>query len=658
MIQPAPENSFCGSHLSPDPKYILDFVSHLQHQCQQGRLQDTKSLVAAHNSIAVYTVEMLTFATGHRAVSDPFYSFDLFCLPHAFVLIEDKVVSSRHQARIAWLPPLAQLQVTNYLHHLRSLSRLIRSSDSDLADQIWAITESDYPRPLPFFFFLEVSDGEVNWIRIKPFNLKMQLGEAWQLPLNTNRHLLSTWLHSNNCPTELIDAQLGHAEVGCYEFGARSPLAPTTVKHLMLPFLEQYLAAYGWKAVAGIRAPSRIRAICPPQSSSILGQTTVFGTEARASVREGNFRKDSESIFELFNNKFPSGIPQAIPDAIVEELLNSVTLDSPKNRVLVRLTLLRRHLSKLKNSGTDVVVPGRLGIARPEPSVFSLDFSQNVAAYEVIRDKFMSILGNLVGDKPDQEKRIAEILVSACIFGAQSSPAFLNEITHGLIGRIYRLGDEVFADVSHSATSPIRRWFPDNMTWALLIGYSKIADEGTAPPSAEQVKKQLIQILKALLGPQYKKTSIRQPASELLLPLLKITKSWWRIHLPGVIRAYAEGEISCASVPQSNWLRLRTGKNGVIAPSPVSTIEYTSFDDTPIINELPPSTAAHKQSLWGWEEIKKVIGSTRKGTESNEIYQRSSARKNSIESRALSLLDNKASHLSPVAQLIAAWIIH
>lgn len=658
MIQPAPENSFCGSRLSPDQKYILDFVSHLKCQCQQGRPQDTQTLVAAHNAMATYTLEMLSFVTGHRSVSDPLYSFDLFNITHAFVLIEDKVVSTRHQARVAWLPPLAQQQVLNYLSHLRSLSRLIRLAHPDLAHQILAITEPNYPRPLTLFFFLQESDGEVNWVRIKPSSLKMQLGNSWQLPLNTNRHLLSTWLHSTICPPELIDAQLGHVEVGCYEFGARSPLAPVTVKNLMLPFLEQYLAAYGWKAVSGVQAPSRIRIVNPARSSSLLVQTTTFGTEARASIREGTLHKDSEAVLELFNNKFPSGIPQAIPDALVEEMLDAITLDSPKNRALVRLTILRRHLSKIKKAGTDVMVPGRLAIVRPEPSVFSIDFAQTVTEFEEIRDKFIYILGNRVGDTPDQEIRIAEILVSACIFGAQSSPDFLNEITHGLVGRIYRLGDEAFADVSYSATSPIRRWFPDCMTWALFIGYSKIATAETAAPSTEKVKKNLIELLKNLLGHHYKKTSTRQSVSDLLSPLLGFTKPWWRFHLPGVIRAYAEGEIFCASVPLSNWLRLRTDENGSISPTTVSSSIYTSFDDTPIINELPPTTEAYKKSLWGWDEIKKVIGSHDNRSGTNENNQRSSARKNRIESRALSLLDNSSAQLSSVAQLIAAWIIH
>jgi len=608
--------------------------------------------------MALYTLEMLSFVTGHRAVSDPFYSYDLFNLPYEFVVIEDKVATSRHQSRLAWLPPLAQQQFSNYRSHLRSLSRIIRSNSADLADQIWAITEPDYPRPLPFFFFLEESDGELSWVRIKPASLKTQLGKSWLLPLNTNRHLLSTWLHTNNCPPELIDSQLAHAEVGCYEFGPRSPLAPTSIKHQMIPLLERYLVEYEWKAVVGLKAPTRIPAICPINTAPPLLSSAVFGTEARASIREDNLRKDSEAVLALFKNQFPLGIPQAIHDADVESMQDAITLESPQSRLLVRLTLLRREFSKLKRAGTAVMVPGRLAIAQSEHSIFNINLSQSVSAFEVIRDKFLSILGNRVSERPDQEKRIAEILVSACIFGAQSSPDFLNEIDHGLVGRIYRLEDEVFADVSHSATSPIRRWFPDDVTWALLIGYSIIANAGTSAPSVEQVKKQLIELLKTLLGPQYKKSSTRQSASELLSPLLNITKAWWRIHLPGVLRAYSEGEISCASVPLSNWLRLRTGKNGVIASSSVSTIEYTSFDDTSIINELPPTTAAYKQSLWGWDEIKRVIGSPKKGKGSNENYQRSSARKNSIESLALALLDKKASQLSPVAQHISAWIIH
>lgn len=655
MSQILQDDIFCGSRLSVDSKYILDFVSRLQDLCQQTASQD--SLVAAHNSMAVYTVEMLKFVTGHRAVSDPFYSFDLFNLNQELVFIEDKVTSSRHEARIAWLPPLAQQQFSNYLAHLRSLSRFIRTSNADLADQIWATTELGYPRSLPLFFFLEETDGVLSWIRVKPASLKIQLGSTWLLPLNTNRHLLSTWLHSNNCPSELVDAQLGHAEVGCYEFGNRSPLSPGRIKQQILPLLEQYLAEWGWKVIVGLRAPNRTPAIRPAHSAHSLVSKATFGTEARTSFREDSLRKDSEVVSALFKSKFPAGPPHAIDDADVEAMQNAISLDSPQNRLLIRLTLLRRHLSKLKRAGTSVRVPGCLAIAQPEPSIFSIQSSQSITDFEVTRDKFLSTLADKVGETPTQERRIAEILVSACIFGAQNSSKFLDEVACGLVGRLYRFDDEIFAEVSRSVSSPILRWFPDDMTWALLIGYSNIV-KSSAAPSVAQVKKHLIELLKTLFGPHYKKTSTRQSVSELLSPLLILSKTWWRIHLPGVIRAYAEGEISCASAPLSNWLRLRMGKNGVISASTVPTSSYIAFDDIPIINELPSTTAAYKQSLNSWNEIKPVIGSSKKKEVLSDENQRSSAKKVRIESRALDLLAAKSDQLTPVAQLITAWVIH
>ena len=656
MSQLLKEDIFCGSCLSVDSKYILDFVSRLQDLCQQTASQD--SLVAAHNSMAVYTVEMLKFVTGHRAVSDPFYSFDLFNLNQELVFIEDKVTSSRHQARIAWLPPLAQQQFSNYLSHLRSLSRFIRNSNADLADQIWATTEPGYPRSLPLFFFLGETDGVLSWIRVKPASLKIQLGSTWLLPLNTNRHLLSTWLHSNNCPSELVDAQLGHAEVGCYEFGNRSPLSPERIKQQILPLLEQYLAGWGWKVIVGLQAPSRIPAIRPTRSANSLLSKATFGTEERASFREDSLRKDSEAVLALFKSRFPAGSPQAIDDAVVEAMQDAISLDSPQNRLLVRLTLLRRHLSKLKRAGTSVRVPGRLAIAQPEPSIFSIQSSQSITEFEVIRDRFLSTLADKVGETPDQERRIAEILVSACIFGAQNSSIFLEEVARGLTGRIYRLDEEIFVDISFSATSPIRRWFPDDVTCALLIGYSNIVSVGNAKLPIEQVKKHLIELLKALFGPGYKKSSTRQSVSELLSPLLNLSMMWWRLHLPGVLRAYAEGEISCASPPLSNWLRLRTGKNGVISASTASTTSYIAFDDIPIISKQPSTLAAQKQSLNSWNEIKPVIGSQKKKESLSDENQRSSAKKVRIESRALDLLAAKSDQLTPVAQLISAWIIH
>lgn len=656
MIQASSSDPICGTYLSPHREYVLSFVSKLISNSAECSSSKGRSLLESHNAMALYTLEMLMFATGHRAVSDPFFSLELFDASQRFVLIEDKVVSSGHQARIAWLPPLAWQQVALYLSHLRSLSRYIRSNNPDLADQIWAATKRGYPRPISLFFLLTQDDEEIDWKRIKPSSIQTTLGSSWELPLNTNRHLLSTWMHANNCHAEIIDAQLGHTEAGCYAFGIRSPFDPEYIEKYISPFLQKYLEEQGWKTIAGLQAPSRLAAISPSILAKSLNSTTPFGPEARTSIRELTLRKDVEAVLSLFNNSYPSGLPPTIPDEEIDALQDKLFEASPDNRKLIRLSLFRRHLLKLKRAGTMVMVPGRMAVANKESSIFSINSSKDASTFEEIRNQFVAYLGEVSEAPPELEKRIAEIMISACIFGAQSSPNFFDQIERGSIGYLYRLHDEVIADITKSEGSPIRRWFPDELTWALLIGHFTIVNQNTPEPSVEKVRKHLIEILKSLKVLRYKKTSTRQSADELLAPLLHFTRTWWRFRLPGVIRAYAEGEISCASVPLSNWLRLTTGMPGSIEINSSTIAPHKPYDDIPPIQKLQSTSS--KQSQLDWNEIKATFGSSNSDEKSKKINARSSTRKKTIESRALALLNNSSVRLSPVAALISAWIIH
>ena len=185
-------HSSIGTRLTPHESYVYNFIQELQRSCIAGSNAGSSSVIQTHNSIALYTLQMLNFATAHRAVSDPFFDLNCFDTINHTVLIEDKVVSPTHTTRLAWLPPLAISQLENYLSHLRSLSRFLKHKKLALADEIWAITETDFPHPIPLLFFLHEDEEKLECLRIRPSTLESMMGEKWELPLNTNRHLLAS----------------------------------------------------------------------------------------------------------------------------------------------------------------------------------------------------------------------------------------------------------------------------------------------------------------------------------------------------------------------------------------------------------------------------------------------------------------------------------
>lgn len=661
MNNPSISIAGVGTYLTPTPACIKEFVTHLKSSCIAAPTNGREALVAAHNAMTLYTLQMLVFATGHRAVSDPFFDLGIFDLHNQIVLIEDKVVSAAHQARISWLPNLAITQFSNYISHLRSLSRYLRQHDSTFADQIWAVTEPDYPHPFPLFFFMEDKNDNLDWVHIQPSSVEAMLGSSWILPQNTNRHLLSTWLHRNGCPPEAIDAQLGHIEAGCSPFSGRSPLAPETTGELVIPFLDTYLKEQGWVDLAGLKAPSRLPICRPSINSKYLVPSATFGPQARTLERENTLRKDAEAVLALIKDRFSVHPPKIIPDRDIDELQDQIVNGSPDGRILIRLTLFRRHLIKLKRAGITVKVPGRLALANKEPSYFDCNSYRAASIAERVRNQFISYLASQCKTCPDHERRIAEILISSVLFGAQSSPVFLKSIATGIGKCTYRIGENVIVDVASSAESPIRRWMPDEVSLPLILGYWKHIENYSAAPVPDKINQYLVDILHLINVTQRKiKSRKRNPAKELdcdlLSALFHISRAWWRFRLPGAIRGYAEGENPCASVPLSNWLRVLTEKSGTLDSPENLPQKNVSYDDIHPIRQLRHDSN-YRQAKDFWDEINKALGPQGKNR-SGSADARSNGKKSSIESLVLELLNDSAKVFPPVAGLIASWLVH
>lgn len=647
-----------GTYLTPTPAYINEFVTHLVSSCIAEPANGREASVAAHNAMTLYTLQMLVFATGHRAVSDPFFDLGCFDLTEKTLLIEEKVVSTSHATRLAWLPPLAVSQFEHYLAHLRSLSRLLRGPDPTLANQIWAITETDFRHPIPLFFFLEVHDGDLEWIRIQPATLESMLGDKWQLPLNTNRHLLSTWLHKNGCPSELIDAQLGHVEAGCYPFSGRSVLSPEGIGKIISPLLQRYLVEQGWKAIKGIKAPSRYPIIPPSSKSKDLQPTLLFGPQARSANREAGWRKDATVVISLIENAMPAGSSKIIPDELIDSLQDKLLGEfSDDGRVLIRLSLFRRHLISLRRKGYQVKIPGRLALISREPACFTIESSKDAAQFREIRERFLTYLSSQSGRPPTPERRLAEILISSCIFGAQTSPQFIDVVAKGFSNCICRHGDRIFVDISRGPTTPVRRWFPDIVSWPLIVGYSKLVSADSVMPSADRINDYLIEILDIIDAPYPRKSPSKRQPSILLDQLASLARSYWRFHLPGSVRAYAEGEYACASTPLSNWIRFVSDKRGTLRP-PVHLAKPIAYvDDIQPILRSEQATIDYKQAKQSWADLTRCLGNASESN-SGDALARSNARKKVIESKISSYLKNGKSDIPPILQLIAAWILH
>ena len=653
--------TYCGSRLVVDPSTVSALVGSLGVRCE--RAQHTIPLVLedAHNTMALYTLMMLLFATGHRAVNDPFFSLDTFNLDRAECLIEDKVVAASRQVRLVWLPEIAVTQLHHYLSHLGALSRRLCRVDKSLARDIMAVTQSEGPRPMPLFFFFEGEGCALKRVAVTPSTLKLRLDAAWPLPLNANRHVLATGLREAGCPAELVEVQLGHVEAGVSPFGTHSVLSPEQAGRTLRTSLDRYMKDQGWFDAEGLPPPKGARHVKVSQHGIT---NAVMGPAARQDKRKARWRPESRMVANLFANFVHAGSPREISDdevrALEEKLL---ALDSAAPATLMRLTLLRRHLLKLRRAGFQVRIPGRLAVVRAEPSPFKRETLVAARQAKSARERFLQYLADCSPSTPAPEHRVAEIAISAVLFGALLAKDLQAQIPARL-GAGFQYRDAVaFVDFSYSLgkpDAPVRRWFPDPVTLSLITGLWRSTQGVVGGFDAARVVEHARQILEAI-GVRYGDARCNEPtASEqtfaralacLLTPLTSLAAAYWSLRLPSVLREYAVTPDFSASLPLANWYRVLTGHkirakhmDALIAPPPAAHHESLA----PIAGSAP--TVA--QARIAWKEMKPVLSPARLRSNVPRI------RKRALEDELAKFANMPVVRGSPIATLFCAWLLH
>ena len=653
---------YCGTCLVVDPKAIRDFIEDLGQRCEQHAQTPKPIFSDAHNAMALYTLMMLLFATGHRAVKDPFFSLDVFNLDRAECLIEDKVVSAAREARLVWLPDVAITQLRYYLSHLDVLARRLYRTDQNLACGIWAVTQPQGSRPMPLFFFLEGGQGTLKHIAVTPRTLKGRLADAWSLPPNANRHVLATGLRELKCPAELVEVQLGHEEGELSPFGVHSVLSPERVGRLLRAHLKDYMQTQGWRPINGLRKGKGLRLFsCEPTR---LGRC-VMGPAEREARREAGrndrWRAESRAVADILRGYPITGPTREIADDEVKALGDKLWAGNlPPSTLLFRLTLFRRQLLKLRKAGYKVRIPGRLAAVREERSPFKRDTLSYAREAERVRGCFIQHLESSVPSTSSPERRVAEIVISAVLFGALLAKEWQAQILAHLRAKLQYQDDVVFVDLSYRACepdAPLRRWLPDPVTLSLITGLWRSTRGVIDWLDMTQVLQHTQQILDAIGVPRGHRRRGGPSLSESALvralsPLTSLSLAYWSLRLPGVLRAYASTPDFSASLPPASWYRVITKRKitakdiGEDAGRPAAATHYGGLMPT------PGSVPHVAQARVAWKELGATLSLTRRGSNAPHT------RKRALEERLVKFANNPAVRASPVATLLCAWLLH
>ncbi len=240
-----------GSRFVPKPDTVKELVSNLRSRLKSAREEVEKDPVLIHNQITVYTVTMLGFATGYRAVRDPLLQEAEIDRESGFAVISDKDDESFYNSRIVWLPDICLKQLDLYDKHISELQHWLFDHNLQLffksREKITTGRRAD--RENPALFLLKQKSDD---LPVQPKLLKQLLARtSYNLPVNSNRHYLRTNLLKSGCPLEVVSAFLGHWERGEEPWGRYSGLSPMVYRDVLKEYLVSLMDKAEWKTESG-----------------------------------------------------------------------------------------------------------------------------------------------------------------------------------------------------------------------------------------------------------------------------------------------------------------------------------------------------------------------------------------------------------------------
>lgn len=224
----------CAKHTA-----VVDEVRRLKERLKSASNYSTwEEFIQYHNLYTFYTVQMVAFATGYRAVTDPLPDEETIDPVGLILAISDKDDAKYSKSRITHLPA----QVLEQLHCFEAHCRAVWV----MAGQRLKIEKPDTGNPR----FLLKPDARKKLIEpIRPSTLQSLLDGFLGLPANAHRRFLRTEMRERGCPAEVVDAFMGHASLGEEPWGRFSALAVEQYKHGLQQYLFPLFDSLGWGAI-------------------------------------------------------------------------------------------------------------------------------------------------------------------------------------------------------------------------------------------------------------------------------------------------------------------------------------------------------------------------------------------------------------------------
>lgn len=251
-----------GSRLQATDASIKALVEALRQRLAIARAENDEdrqpaTLARVHNALAVYTLAMVIFATGHRRARE--YSIVRWTLDldSLNLMVADKIVGTANSVRSVSLPEIAAAQIDAYLDHLEYLASRVSRFNPELAASIRSLCQNDPGRDaLPMLFLL---DEDLQAYRALSHEMLVATaGDLWLLPWHAARHRLEMDTRAGGLSAEYNHYRAGHISTGQQPYSPVSPLVPERTVRLSAEVADRVLRGYGWALESGLSG--RLRA--------------------------------------------------------------------------------------------------------------------------------------------------------------------------------------------------------------------------------------------------------------------------------------------------------------------------------------------------------------------------------------------------------------
>lgn len=189
---------FVGSRLCPTRVAVEMAILNLKRDVMLAK--QGGDFIRHHNLYSLLMVWRFAFSTACRAIETPYQALSEIDSESGIGLISDKDDGTGYKSRLIWLPAVTMSGMVQYEKHRSAL--LIKHLDIKLQEN------------LPIFFLEKNRKGKLEAVAVRPGTMQTIMEDYLSYPANFHRRFVRTELLERGCPTEVVDAWMGHWHTG------------------------------------------------------------------------------------------------------------------------------------------------------------------------------------------------------------------------------------------------------------------------------------------------------------------------------------------------------------------------------------------------------------------------------------------------------------